>query len=186
MGDAVDNQISAEDKRLLLQIAHESITAIVSGTGSGKPHAVQGALSWKRGCFVTLKIHGKLRGCIGTFSSEKPLSSVIQEMAVSAATRDPRFYPLRKEELEDLEIEISVLSPLKRIDSVDEIQVGIHGLYIEKDLFRGVLLPQVAVEYGWDRTAFLEQTCLKAGLEKDAWKKESDIYIFSAEIFGTN
>lgn len=180
----MENHISPEDKRLLLQIAHNSITEIITKGAVGKPGIVQGALAWKRGCFVTIKLHGKLRGCIGSFSSEKPLSATVQEMAVAAATRDPRFYPVREEELDALEIEISVLSPLKKIDSIDEIQVGVHGLYIEKDYFRGVLLPQVAIEYGWDRTVFLEQTCLKAGLEKDAWKKECDIYVFSAEIIG--
>jgi AmmeMemoRadiSam system protein A len=91
---------------------------------------------------------------------------------------------LRSADLENIDLEISVLSPLKKIDFIEEIEVGKHGLYIEKNFYRGVLLPQVAVEYGWDRNTFLEQTCLKAGLEKNAWKEEADIYIFSAEVFG--
>jgi len=105
-------------------------------------------------------------------------------MAIQAAFHDPRFNALTKEEYDDIEIEISVLSPLKKIDSIDEIQVGTHGIYIEKGFYSGLLLPQVATEYGWDRKTFLEHTCYKAGLPKDAYKeKDTNIYIFSADIF---
>lgn len=180
----MEKLVSPEDRKILLQIARESIVEAVQGGSTGWTHTASGNLLLKRGCFVTIKMHGRLRGCIGIFASEKPLYSTVREMAVAAATRDPRFYPLRTEELGDIRVEISVLSPLKPITSIEEIQVGIHGLYIEKNLFRGVLLPQVATEQGWDRATFLEQTCLKAGLDVDAWKNEADIYIFSAQVFG--
>lgn len=180
----MENRLSSEEQKQLLQIARESIVESVTRGAVNARKGDNGNLLSKRGCFVTLKMLGRLRGCIGSFTSDKPLYATVQEMAVAAATRDPRFYPLRPEELDDIELEISVLSPLHKIESVEEIQIGIHGLYIEKDLFHGVLLPQVATEFGWDRTTFLAQTCLKAGLDKDAWKIEADIYIFSAQIFG--
>jgi AmmeMemoRadiSam system protein A len=136
------------------------------------------------GCFVTIKQKGALRGCIGNFISEQPLYKLVQEMAVSAATRDPRFYPMKAPDLTDFTLDISVLSPLVKAGSVEEIQVGIHGIYIVKGNYRGVLLPQVAVEYGWDRDQFLQHTCMKAGLPQDAWQGECDIYLFSAQVFG--
>lgn len=108
---------------------------------------------------------------------------MVQEMASAAANHDPRFYPISREELPELTVEVSVLSPLKKIGAIDEILPGTHGLYIEKNMFRGVLLPQVAIEFCWDRETFLQQTCLKAGLDPDAWKHEADIYIFTAEVF---
>ncbi len=180
----MENLIPPEEQQILLQIARESIHAAVGAGTCGGKLAGSGNLLLKRGCFVTIKMRGRLRGCIGMFTSDKPLYSTVRDMAIAAATKDPRFYPLTKDELGDIDLEISVLSPLKKIKSVEEIQVGIHGIYIEKNMFRGVLLPQVASEQGWDRTTFLEQTCLKAGLETDAWKNEADIYIFSAQIFG--
>jgi len=179
----MENRLTAEEKSLLLQIARDSIVESVTRCAVQGRKVDNGKLLSKSGCFVTIKIHDRLRGCIGSFTSGKPLHTTVREMAVAAATRDPRFYPLSHEELADIKLEISVLSPLKKIETVEEIQVGTHGLYIEKDLFRGVLLPQVATEYGWDRTSFLAQTCLKAGLDKDAWKNEADIYIFTAQIF---
>jgi AmmeMemoRadiSam system protein A len=133
---------------------------------------------------VTIKQSGQLRGCIGNFVSDKPLWRLVQEMAISAATQDPRFYPMKPEDLDSFELDISVLSPLKMIDDVEEIVVGTHGIYIIKNHCRGVLLPQVATEYGWDRDTFLRHTCLKAGLPEDSWKKGCEIYIFSAQVFG--
>ena len=105
-------------------------------------------------------------------------------MAISAATKDPRFYPMKKPDLDSFALEISVLSPLCKINSIDEIQVGVHGIYIIKDTYHGVLLPQVASEYNWDRETFLKHTCQKAGLPDDAWQKDCEIYIFSANVFG--
>jgi hypothetical protein len=104
-------------------------------------------------------------------------------MAISAATHDPRFYPMKPDDLQDFSLEISVLSPLRKIASPEEIEVGTHGIYLEKNFCRGVLLPQVAVEHRWDRETFLRQACIKAGLRPDDWKDGADIYIFSAQIF---
>ncbi len=180
----MEKSLSPAEQSQLLKIAREAIVDAVTGRSSRPKATANGSLLLKRGCFVTLHQHSRLRGCIGTFSADRPLHAAVREMAVSAATRDPRFYPVSADEIEGIRLEISVLSPLKKIDSVDEIQVGVHGLYIEKNFFHGVLLPQVATEQGWDRTTFLSQTCLKAGLDKDAWQSEADIYVFSAQVFG--
>ena len=176
--------LTKKEQRDLLKIARETITSYV---GSGSIPAVETAsrgLNLESGCFVTIKQHGQLRGCIGNFVSDQPLYRLVQEMAVSAATRDPRFYPMKQQDLDAFELEISVLSPLKQISSVDEIRVGTHGIYVVKHSSRGVLLPQVATEYGWDRETFLRHTCLKAGLPENAWQKDCEIYIFSALVFG--
>lgn len=141
-------------------------------------------LKEKRGAFVTLKKKGQLRGCIGYIHALKPLGQTIYEMARAAAFGDPRFPPVTKEELPNLSFEISVLTPLKEIKDIEEIKVGVHGLYIIKGSHAGLLLPQVATEYGWDRHTFLEHTCYKAGLAPQAWQdKDAKIYIFSADIF---
>jgi AmmeMemoRadiSam system protein A len=179
----VAKKLTAEDKKLLLEIAREAIVSSILGARIPQRDVRAGILLEKRGCFVCIKKDGMLRGCIGNFSSDKPLYQLVQEMAVSAATRDPRFYPMKEGDLEEFNLEISVLSPLQKVSSVEEIEVGVHGLYLEKNFFRGVLLPQVAVEYGWDRDTFLGQTCVKAGLKKDDWKEGTDIYIFSADVF---
>ena len=180
----MNSHLSTTEKNLLLKIARESISNYVS-KGSKTPIEVPcESLQAKQGCFVTIKHKERLRGCIGQFTSDKPLCQLIQEMAIAAATRDPRFYPMENEDLENYELQISVLSPLQKIESVEEIEVGKHGLYIEKNFYRGVLLPQVAIEYGWDRDTFLAQTCLKAGLDKDSWKEDADIFIFTAQVFG--
>lgn len=180
----MENKLTPQEQQVLLTLAREAITEAVTHKTVSVRKVANGNLKSRSGCFVTIKISDRLRGCIGTFTSQKPLYATVQEMAAAAATRDPRFYPLRPDELDSIRIEISVLSPLKKIESIEEIKVGVHGLYIEKGLYRGVLLPQVAAEYGWDRDTFLAQTCLKAGLDPDAWKKDADISIFTAQIFG--
>lgn len=136
------------------------------------------------GAFVSLhKNNGGLRGCIGTFTSDKPLYLTVEEMAVSASSRDPRFVPVAPHELKQVNIEISVLSPLREVKDVSEIVVGRHGIYIVKGRSRGVLLPQVATEYGFDRDTFLDETCVKAGLSRGSWRENATIMIFEAEIF---
>ncbi len=141
-------------------------------------------LDEKRGGFVTLKKNGRLRGCIGYIDAVKPLLETINEMAYSAAFNDYRFEPVSREEVDDLSIEISVLSPVRVTEDPSEIVVGKHGIIISAVGKRGLLLPQVAVEYNWDRDTFLDQTCVKAGLPKGAWRKSmTTIEIFSAEIF---
>lgn len=179
----MDGLLTAKERKELLKIARDTIVSHVSAVPVTEVEPSSPALAAENGCFVTIKQNGQLRGCIGNFVSDKPLCRLVQEMAVSAATRDPRFYPMKAPDLQNFDLEISVLSPLRRIDSVEEIQVGIHGIYIIKNSYRGVLLPQVATEYGWDRESFLKHTCLKAGLPEDAWQKGCDIYIFSAQVF---
>ena len=176
--------LTKKEQRDLLKIARDTITSYVSSGGVPVIETASRGLNLESGCFVTIKQHDQLRGCIGNFISDKPLYRLVQEMAVSAATRDPRFYPMKAGDLGDFDLEISVLSPLKLVSTVDEIQVGKHGLYIIKNSYRGVLLPQVATEYSWDRETFLKHTCLKAGLPENAWTKDCQIYIFSALVFG--
>ncbi len=138
----------------------------------------------KRGAFVTLHKGDALRGCIGYIRAQKPLYQTIQEMAQAAAFQDSRFKPVTGEELKDISIEISVLTPLKKINRIEEIAVGTHGIYIVKQFHSGLLLPQVATENRWDRETFLRHTCAKAGLPEDAWREsDAEIYIFSADIF---
>ena len=176
--------MTAKEKSELLALARATIIATVKGQALPVLDRPTKALESLSGCFVTIKQQGQLRGCIGSFVSDQPLWQTVREMAVSAATRDPRFYPMKPADLEDFELEISVLSPLRQLQSVEEIQVGIHGIYLIKGTAHGVLLPQVASEYGWDRETFLRQTCRKAGLPDEAWQKEAEIYLFSAEVFG--
>jgi AmmeMemoRadiSam system protein A len=176
--------LTKKEQRELLKIARKTIVEFV--TTGAIPEVVQNSvgLNSQNGCFVTIKQQGQLRGCIGNFISDKPLYRLVQEMAVSAATHDPRFYPMKNQDLDGFELEISVLSPLEKIASIEEIVVGKHGLFIVKKSYRGVLLPQVAKEYGWGRDAFLKHTCIKAGLPENAWEKDCEIYIFSALVFG--
>lgn len=172
-----------DERRQLLFIAREAVKATVSGVPLPLQEVKSEKLNGNFGCFVTLKMDGKLRGCIGNFISDKPLHKLVQQMAAAAATKDPRFYPMKKSDLENFSIEISVLSPLQKISAIEEIQVGTHGIYMERNVHRGVLLPQVATEQGWDRGTFIQQTALKAGMGRDDWKENTDIYIFTAEVF---
>ena len=176
--------LTKKEQRDLLKIARETIVSYVTNASIPAIESASKGLNLESGCFVTIKQHGQLRGCIGNFVSDQPLYRLVQEMAVSAATRDPRFYPMKQQDLQAFELEISVLSPLERISSIDDIRVGTHGIYLVKNGSRGVLLPQVATEYGWNRETFLRHTCLKAGLPENAWQKECEIYIFSALVFG--
>jgi MEMO1 family protein len=178
--------LSEKDKQLLLRIVRDTIEAHIAGDEISEPTSLPEILEQERGAFVTLKKHGRLRGCIGYIEARKPLHKTIEEMAIAAAFNDPRFPPLKKEEWKDVAIEISVLSPLKQIRDIKEIEVGIHGIYIVQGSRCGLLLPQVATEYNWNRTAFLEETCRKAGLPPHAWKdEETKIFIFSADIFAS-
>ncbi len=186
-GEEANMNLSDTDKKLLLRIARGSIEAHLLDKPAPALEAVPRSLCESRGAFVSLHRQGQLRGCIGYLEAVKPLGATVREMAAAAAFHDPRFRPLGKEELADLEVEISVLSPMRLIKNSDEIQVGTHGLYIVQGSCRGLLLPQVATEYNWDRLAFLAQTCCKAGLASNAWKDpDTKIYLFTAEIFGDN
>jgi AmmeMemoRadiSam system protein B/AmmeMemoRadiSam system protein A len=138
----------------------------------------------RSGAFVTLKEGGELRGCIGHTRADLPLYQVVQQMAVQAATGDTRFPALTSEGLDDISIEISILSPFQRLTDVDTVEVGVHGLQIYKDGKSGILLPQVPVEQGWDRETYLENLCLKAGLPEGCWAENANLYTFTAEVFG--
>lgn len=176
--------LSDEEKETLHKIAKSTIESRCLGEKYPETKITSKTLQENRGAFVTLHKKGNLRGCIGYIRAQKPLHETIREMALAAAFQDTRFKPIIKSELKDLEIEISVLTPLKKIKSTEEIEVGIHGIYIVKGYHTGILLPQVATENGWDKKTFLEHTCTKAGLSTDAWKEEdTEIYIFSADIF---
>lgn len=140
-------------------------------------------LAEMRGAFTALHLHGKLRGCIGYVIPTHSLYRTVAETAQAAAFDDPRFQPVTAEEATHLKVEISVLSPLRPIRP-DEVEIGVHGLLISKAGRRGLLLPQVPVEWGWDRETFLTQTCHKAGLPLDAWRQDADLQAFTAEVFG--
>ena len=179
-----DSGLNDEEKKILLKTARQSIENALAKKGNPKLDYDSPILKEKRGAFVTLTKNGMLRGCIGYVEALKPLDETIIEMAQAAAFRDPRFQAVSKDEIDELEIEISVLTPLKEIDDIKDIEVGKHGIIIERGGYSGLLLPQVATDYGWDRITFLEHTCQKAGLPTDAWKKEgTKIKIFSADIF---
>ena len=167
---------------MLLEVAHEAILARLEAREmplfTPAPHLCE-----PRGAFTTLYHHKKLRGCVGYPTASLQLFRTIIETARAAAFDDPRFVPLTVAEAHDLTISISVLSPLKPI-SPEQVEVGRHGLLISQGDGRGLLLPQVPVEHGWDRVTFLEQTCRKAGLALDAWRTGATIEAFTAEVFG--
>ena len=181
----IDMGLSDADKEELLKIARTTIECRVKGQKAPEFEIRSSTLMEKRGAFVTINKRGALRGCIGCIEALKPLWQTVREMAEAAALRDPRFPPVQESELEDINIEISVLTPLKKVKDADEIKVGRDGIVIRKGYNQGLLLPQVATEYGWDRTTFLQHTCIKAGLPRDAWKEEdTEIWAFSADVFG--
>ena len=176
--------LTEEEKNHLKEIARLSIRSRFENTPEPELGIDSEILKTNCGAFVTLKIGEELRGCIGLISAVKPLYETIIEMAQAAAFDDPRFEPLTKRESEKLEIEISVLSPFRRIIDLNEIKPGIHGIMIRHGYHSGLLLPQVATEYHWDRETFLKHTCLKAGLHPDAYlDPKTEIQIFTAEVF---
>jgi len=175
-----------KDKKTLLSIARESIKSAITDTPSEQAQIeiISPELNEISGAFVTLKTHGKLRGCIGRMVSDIPLHKLVSEMAISAAKEDPRFSKIKPSDLEDLEIDISALSPLQKIDDPLDFELGRHGIYIKKGSSNGCFLPQVATETGWTKEEFLSKCCsMKAGLSPDTWKKRGiDVYIFTSEI----
>lgn len=173
---------SQSERRLLLNLAREAICAALEKRPLDLTPPCE-HLAEHRGAFTTLHIDGELRGCVGYVFPQYSVYRTVAETAVAAALDDPRFAPLEKTEYPKLEYEISVLSPIALIDAED-VEVGKHGLVITYGSRRGLLLPQVPVEHGWDRVKFLEQTCIKAGLPSDAWEHGAKIEAFTAEIFG--
>jgi len=171
-------------QRILVQIARDAVRRSVSGDPPGAVRSDQ--FPEASGAFVTLKKHGELRGCIGTLECRRPLPEEIARVAVSAAREDPRFEPVRPSELDELDVEVSVLGPLEEIDPTDPeaIVIGRHGLVVEQGYVRGLLLPQVATEWKMDRETFLAHTCVKAGLPADCWRRGARVYRFAADVFG--
>jgi AmmeMemoRadiSam system protein A len=178
--------LTPSEKQELLKIARNSVeTAVREKKFYPVPADEPEALRNARGAFVTLKEHGDLRGCIGYMSPMKPLAETVRDVAAYAALEDRRFRPVSDGELGLLEYEISVLSPLEKVEDINQIHVGQHGLLIRKGQYEGVLLPQVPTEEGWNRNTFLEQVCVKAGLPQQAWKDEdADLFMFTALVFG--
>lgn len=169
-----------------LRLARQTLETYLSSRTVPTTAIESAGLKENCGAFVTLRTkEGQLRGCIGTFEADQPLWQVVQKMAISAATQDPRFNPVTRQELDDLKIEISVLSPRKRVRSAEEIVLGQHGVWLEREGRSGVFLPQVATETGWSKEEFLSQLCSqKAGLPSDCWKDSGTlIYTFTAEVF---
>ncbi len=177
-------QLTQEEKDLLKNLARESIRTYLDKEPEPQPEIDSEILKMNCGAFVTLTIKGELRGCIGLIVGVKPLYQAVIEMARQAAFNDPRFPALTKIEFKSIEVEISVLSPLERITDIQQIEVGKHGIIIKRGFRSGLLLPQVATEYGWDRDTFLRHTCLKAGLPEDAYlDPETEIQVFTAHVF---
>jgi hypothetical protein len=173
--------LTESEKRRLLELAKETILSYVREGKTPDVKITNKRLRANGATFVTIKKHGILRGCMGNIMPVMPLSQSVIRNAVNACSRDPRFYPLTPDELDDIEIEVSVLSPLEPLKDIDDIEIGKHGLYIVKDNHSGLLLPQVAAELGWNRETFLKQVSKKAGLPDDAWK-DAQLYRFTAEI----
>jgi AmmeMemoRadiSam system protein A len=180
--------LTAEQRATLLKIARTSIEAVFEGRRPELNAAdYDDDLRRPAGAFVTLttKPEDELRGCIGSIQPVAPLYQAVSGSAISAAFRDPRFMPLQKEELPAIHLEISVMGPIEEVTDINDIVVGRDGLIISRGRSAGLLLPQVATEYGWDRDTFLRQTCVKAGLPQDAWRQEgTKIEKFAAEVFG--
>jgi AmmeMemoRadiSam system protein A len=175
--------LNEAQRKTLLRIAREAVEASARGEAR-QPHVDDPELQKPGAAFVTLKRSGDLRGCIGTTEPHEPTAVNVARMARAAAREDPRFPPVTADEVRDLTIDISLLSPAQKVVDVNSIEVGIHGLIMEQGNRRGLLLPQVPVEWGWNREQFLEHTCLKAGLPRDAWRSGATIYAFTAEVFG--
>jgi len=177
--------LNKEQRKRLLDIARKSIEEYLRTGKLLEVNETDAVLNTKKGAFVTLNEHGELRGCIGNIIGDQPLYLTVRDMSVEAAVNDPRFSALEPAELKDIEIEISVLSELEKINNPDLIELGKHGVLIKKGYRSGVFLPQVATETHWTKEEFLSNLCThKAGLPADCWRDgSSDIYIFSAEVF---
>lgn len=177
--------LNSAEKKELLAIARRALTNFVKEKKVCRPQTDKACLKEKRGVFVTLRKEGELRGCLGTMAGKKPLFSEVNDMAVAAASQDLRFSPVLEPELSRIKIEISVLSPVKKINDPEKIILGKHGVLVKSGLQSGVFLPQVAAEAGWNRDQLLDNLCRhKAGLPQDIWRKENcDIFVFATETF---
>jgi AmmeMemoRadiSam system protein A len=177
-------QLNDEEKQYLKDLVRWSIRSYFFAAEAERPFCPSEKLRSRFGAFVTLKKGGRLRGCIGHIMGDAPLVETLAKMARAAAFEDPRFPPLGRTELEEVEIEVSILSPLERVTDMTLIEPGRHGLLIKRHWSSGLLLPQVALEWGWDRETFLAQTCRKGGLPGDCWQDaDTEVYWFEAEVF---
>ncbi|MGW8178251.1 MAG: AmmeMemoRadiSam system protein A, partial [bacterium] len=178
--------LKPEEKDGLIALARKSVEeAVAGGEFEWDSSGASENLLKDAAVFVTINRRGQLRGCVGSVVPVQSLGAAVASAAQSAALSDPRFSPVSPGELPELEFEVSVLSPFRRVSDPNQVKVGEHGLWIEKGRNQGLLLPQVATDHNWDRDTFLEQTCLKAGLSKKAWKdSDTEIYVFSATVFG--
>ena len=181
-GSGGSSEFTPEERAVLLRLAHESIVSALEQSEISltppTPH-----LSEPRGAFTTIYFHRLLRGCVGYVFPVTSVYRTVAETARAAAFEDTRFSPITLAEAPELEVSLSILSPLKTI-TAEEIEIGLHGLVVVQGGRRGLLLPQVPVEHQWDRVTFLEQTCRKAGLPPDAWQKGATLEAFTAEVFG--
>jgi AmmeMemoRadiSam system protein A len=174
--------LNSSEKQRLLKFAKETIASYIMNGNTPEVHVKSKRLRASAATFVTIKTgKGILRGCMGNIQPNMPLYQSVIRNAVNASSKDPRFHPVKKEELEDVEVEVTVLSPFEPLRNKTKIEIGKHGLYIAKDYHSGILLPQVPVEFGWDRETFLKQVSKKAGLPENAWK-EANLFRFTAEI----
>jgi len=177
------NALSTEQQEFLLDVARRAIKHYLDERKTLNIKTDDAVLQEKRGAFVTLKVEDQLRGCIGYPIPHKPLIETVIDCAIAAASQDYRFLAIETEELARLKVEISVLTLPRTIKDVSEIKIGDHGIIISKGMNKGLLLPQVAVEWDWDAPTFLNHGCLKAGLPEEAWEKGAKIEIFSAQVF---
>jgi AmmeMemoRadiSam system protein A len=177
--------LTSSQREALLALARAAARRAAEGERDGGPGPAPDGLAAPGAAFVTVRVGGELRGCIGTFEPHGPLWDTVHEMATAAATRDPRFAPLAARDLPGLTVDISVLAPARRIDDPTQIVLGRHGLEIRRGGRRGLLLPQVAADHDLDRETFLAETCRKAGLAAGAWREHgTEIWAFEADVFG--
>jgi AmmeMemoRadiSam system protein A len=175
--------IGLEDQQRLLALARRAIGARVRRQPAPAPER-GGSLDLPHGAFVTIHCHGDLRGCLGRLDPDAPLGDTVAQLAASVSDSDPRFSAVQPGELGAIEVEISVLTPEREVTSIAEVEVGRHGLIVEQGSRRGLLLPQVATEHGWDAATFVAHTCLKARLPADAWRRGARLLVFEAQVFG--
>lgn len=175
--------LDLQDRKRLLSLAIQSIRVHLASGGTTRPPQMTAAMEDRRGVFVTLRLKGVLRGCVGLVDRTSPLWIGVRDMAIAAATKDTRFDPVQLSELEGMGIEISVLSDLQRISGPEEVRLGFHGIYLKKKSRTGLLLPQVAREHQWGPEQFLDRTSMKAGLPREAWREGAEIFVFSCEVF---
>ena len=174
--------ISSADEQPLLSLARQALEARVAGDRPPQVVCI-GPLALRCGAFVSIHNGDQLRGCLGRLSPGSPLGTTLVYLGGALADSDPRFPPVLRDELPLLQMEISLLTPERAVASIDEITVGQHGVIVEHGQLHGLLLPQVASEFGWDRETFLEHACVKAGLARDAWRTGARILVFEAHIF---